>query len=69
LEYELKGKILKYRYTKTVTGFNMPLKVSVDGGTKFTITPVDQWQEYKFEKSPKTFSGDPNYYVLYKKVD
>jgi len=69
LEYELKGKILKYRYTKTVTGFHMPLKVSVDGGEKFTITPADQWQEYKLQKSAKTFSVDPNFYVLYKKVE
>jgi aminopeptidase N len=69
LEYELKGKKINYRYTKTVAGFNMPLKVSVDGGEKFWINPTDQWQELKQDKAPKSFSVDQNFYVLYKRID
>lgn len=69
LEYEIKGKKISFRYTKTVSGFDMPLKVSVDGGTKFWINPTDQWQEIKQDKSPKTFAVDQNFYVLYKRID
>lgn len=68
LEYELKGKKVNYRYASTVNGFIMPLKVSVNGGEKFMIYPTSQWQELKQDANVKTFSGDSNYYVLYKKV-
>lgn len=67
IEYEIKGKKLNYRYTQVVDGFNMPVKVLVDGG-KTIITPTSQWQELKDDNSIKSFSVDPNYYVLYKKM-
>ncbi len=69
VEFELKGKKVNYRYSKIVDGFNMPVRVSVNGGEKVWINPTIQWQELQHSTNIKTFTGDPEFYVLYKKVD
>jgi aminopeptidase N len=68
LEYEIQGKKLKYRYTNIVSGFNMPVKVSVQGRDRFWIFPTGQWQELKLDNAIKEFSWDPNFYVLFKRA-
>jgi aminopeptidase N len=68
LEYEIQGKKLKYRYTNIVSGFNMPVKVSVQGKDRFWIFPTGQWQELKLDNAIKEFSWDPNFYVLFKRA-
>jgi len=69
VEYEMKGKKLTYRYAKIVDGFNMPVEVRINSGDKIILKPTAQWQELKMEDQVKSFSGDPDYYVLYKKAD
>jgi aminopeptidase N len=69
LEWSMKGKKLNFRYTKTVPGFEMPLKVSVDGSEYFWINPTYEWKEYELEKTGKELKGDLNFYVLYKKAE
>lgn len=63
LQYKIKRKKLSYRYSKTVDGFNMPLRVMIDGGEKFWITPTAEWQEVKQGDTIQTFRVDPNFYV------
>lgn len=69
VEYEMKGKKLNYRYAKIVDGFNMPVEVRINSGDKIILKPTAQWQELKTEDQVKSFSVDPDYYVLYKKAD
>ena len=69
VEYEMKGKKLTYRYAKIVDGFNMPVEVRINSGDKIILKPTAQWQELKMEDQVKSFSVDPDYYVLYKKAD
>ena len=69
LEFELKGKKLNYRYAQIVEGFNMPVKVSLDGAEEIWLKPSANWQELKLQKSVKSLTGNPNFYVLYKRVD
>ncbi|MBL0006673.1 MAG: M1 family metallopeptidase [Saprospiraceae bacterium] len=69
VEYEMKGKKLNYRYAKIVDGFNMPVEVRINSGDKIILKPTAQWQELKMEDQVKSFSVDPDYYVLYKKAD
>lgn len=69
VEYEMKGKKLNYRYAKIVDGFNMPVEVRINSGDKIILKPTAQWQELKMENPVKSFSVDPDYYVLYKKAD
>ena len=65
----MKGKKLTYRYAKIVDGFNMPVEVRINSGDKIILKPTAQWQELKMEDQVKSFSVDPDYYVLYKKAD
>ena len=63
LEYRIKGRKLMYHYTHTVDGFAMPLKISIDGGESFWISPSAKWQEMKRDVNVKTLTVDPNFYV------
>ncbi|PWA08988.1 M1 family metallopeptidase [Flavobacterium laiguense] len=53
LEYTFQENSLKYRWTNTVAGFDMPVKVSLNG-TEVTLNPKSEWNEftclYKIEK-------------------
>jgi aminopeptidase N len=61
LEYTFKGNSLEYRWTDVIDGFNMPVKVIVDGKTQF-IQPGTDWKTMKV-KGVKTLSVDRNFYV------
>lgn len=63
LEYSQKGEELKFRYTETVKGLKLPVRI--DG--EQTINPTEEWQTVKLKKgSPVAFNQ--NYYINYKKV-
>ncbi len=67
VEYELKGKKLKYRYAEVVDGFNMPITVMINGKNEI-LNPTITWQDFKEDNPIKTFVVDKNYYVLQKNV-
>lgn len=63
LEYKIEGKKLSYRWTNTVEGFDMPLKISTDGGKKyFFINPINDWKTLKIKGD--SIKIDENFYVL-----
>ncbi|MCO7186666.1 M1 family metallopeptidase [Tenacibaculum sp. XPcli2-G] len=60
LEYTIVNNTLKYRWNNVVKGFNMPIKVTIDGKDEL-LKPSDNWQT-------KTIKGDSievdkNFYV------
>ncbi|AZJ33919.1 M1 family peptidase [Tenacibaculum mesophilum] len=60
LEYTIVNNTLKYRWNNVVKGFNMPIKVTIDGKDEL-LNPSDNWQT-------KTIKGDSievdkNFYV------
>ena len=60
LEYSQAGNTLKYRYTNTVEGFKMPLKINKNQ----MISPTPNWQTVKLNsQNPVEF--DQNYYINY----
>ncbi len=61
-EYKVDGHSLTYRYTDVVEGFDMPLKISVDGKTHW-ITPSAQWKTDNFNGNLTTLQVDRNFYV------
>jgi len=65
--YKIENKQLKYRWTKTVNGFNMPIKVSINGKTR-TLEPTSYWKTAILEKENATLQVDRNYYVTSKKI-
>ena len=64
LEYEKKGKTLRYRYTQIVDGFNMPVNIIIDRKEKQTVYPTSEWQTLKRNSVVKNVEVDPNFYVL-----
>ncbi|MDO6674516.1 M1 family metallopeptidase [Tenacibaculum sp. 1_MG-2023] len=64
-EYKVENNTLKYRWGNVVKGFNMPLKVIINGKSEL-LHPTENWQV-------KTIKGDSikvdkNYYVNFKSV-
>lgn len=68
LEYKIEGKKLSYHWTNTVEGFDMPLKISTDGGKKyFFINPTNEWKTLKIKGD--SVKVDENFYVLSKQAE
>jgi aminopeptidase N len=69
LEYRINGSALSYRWSNVVSGFAMPVKVSLsDAGTTF-IYPTATWKTAKLSlTSPASFRVDENFYVNAKNV-
>ena len=66
LEYQQTGNKLKYRWTDTVAGFDMPLKVDFGTGKYEWIYPSNDWKTIKRKPEPK---ADVNFYVKTQKVE
>lgn len=72
LEYKVEDKQLLYKWTNCVTGFNLPVKISLDSTSKIErwITPSTTWKKLKLpgKYDVKTFVVNKNFYVKTKKV-
>ncbi len=62
LEYQLAGNTFKYRWSNTVDGFNLPVKVYLNGKEKW-LEPVTTWKELSGVKPGTELTLDPNFYV------
>jgi len=58
LETQISKKGISYRWTNTVKGFNMAIKVKIDGKEQF-INPTENWKIVK----GKSLEVDRNFYV------
>ena len=61
LEYQVKKGKFEYRWINCIQGFNMPVKVTMNGKTEQTIYPTTEWQTWN--KKVKQVEVDPNYYI------
>jgi aminopeptidase N len=61
-EYYLKDGQLWHRWNNCVRGFNMPLRVFVDGNP-LNITPSARWSSIKINSDSAKIVVDPDYYV------
>jgi aminopeptidase N len=72
LEYKVEGTNIAYRWTNTIDGFNLPLRVSLDSTSKkqTLIYPTTQWKTMKQPKKfdIKQFKVDRNFYITAKNV-
>ncbi len=62
LEYQLGINLIGYRWNNTVSDFDMPVKVYIDGVEKW-LYPSREWQLIPTEAEVKDFRIDPNFYV------
>jgi aminopeptidase N len=61
-EYYIKGKDLIYRYNNCIEGFEMPLKIIVNGKPK-NITPKTTFSAIRLKAAIDEIKVDPGYYV------
>jgi hypothetical protein len=61
-EHRLDGNKLMYRWSNSVEGFAMPLKVYIDGKEKW-LEPTANWQELKVASRKAKLEVDRNFYV------
>ncbi|WP_162426678.1 M1 family metallopeptidase [Pontibacter pudoricolor] len=62
LEYQVNGKKLNYRWSNVVPGFDMPVKVFVDGKEQW-LEPTTEWKEWKTRKKNPVVKVSPDFYV------
>jgi aminopeptidase N len=62
LEYSIKNKELKYRYTNIVNGFNIPIKTTINNEEQW-IVPKAEWQTLILNSKHSTFEINPNFYI------
>ena len=66
LEYSIKNKKLKYRWSNTINGFNMPIEVLINNKIKW-LYPTNSWNEINIKN--KTIEIDRDYYILSKNLN
>ena len=61
-EYVVKDGNMSYRWSNCIRGFDMPVKVWIDGKEKM-LKPTGRPQTLKLEGQTATVKVDPNFYV------
>ncbi|HEX9600986.1 MAG TPA: M1 family aminopeptidase, partial [Mariniflexile sp.] len=67
LEYTVKNKELKYRWTNIIDKFDMPIQVSIDGKEEW-LFPKAEWKTKILDSKNVSFEIDPDFYVETKKL-
>jgi aminopeptidase N len=69
LEYKIVGTTLSYRWANVVSGFDMPVKVTLNAEGYTLIRPTAEWKNAEIRLAdPGAFKVDENFYVLSKNV-
>lgn len=61
LEYIIKDNLIAFRWSGVVDGFDLPLKVTINGESQW-IAPTINWQSIPTD-GKSTFKVDPNFYI------
>ncbi|CAM1339721.1 M1 family metallopeptidase [Tenacibaculum aestuarii] len=64
-EYHIENNKIKYRWTNVVEGFNMPLRITVNGKSEL-LNPTEDWQTKPMKGN--SIEIDENFYVYSKSV-
>ena len=59
-EYTYNGRRIKYRWSNVIDGFDMPIKIFVDG-KELLLNPIKKWQSKEIKS--KIIEVDRNFYV------
>ncbi|OOG62551.1 M1 family metallopeptidase [Flavobacterium sp. A45] len=68
LEYTFQDNTLKYRWTNIVDGFDMPVKVALNG-TEVTLTPKADWSELTNSSKIEKVEVNKDFYVFSKNAN
>lgn len=67
LEYKTEDNQLKFRYVDIVKGFDMPIKVEINGESQW-IFPTSEWKTLKTSSIKKPIVVNRNFYVMSKSI-
>ena len=67
LEYSQNKKTLKYRWTNTIKGFDMPIQIQI-GNEILWIYPKSEWQTLEIPSSKMPIIVDRDFYVEAKEI-
>ncbi|MDG1729191.1 MAG: M1 family metallopeptidase [Algibacter sp.] len=62
LEFSIKKKDLKYRWTNIVENFDMPIQVKINNEEKW-LFPKAEWNTMSSDSKINTFEIDPDFYI------
>ncbi|HKS05364.1 MAG TPA: M1 family metallopeptidase [Gemmatimonadaceae bacterium] len=66
-EYRIAGDTLEYRWANVVAGFDMPVRVTLDGAAFSVVKPTTTWQKAALKNgAAPSFKVDENFYVTSK---
>ncbi|MDG1039932.1 MAG: M1 family metallopeptidase [Polaribacter sp.] len=65
--YAIRGNKLEYKWNNAVEGFNMPIKVTINGKEKI-LKPSFFWKSETLSKENSSLKIDVNYYITSKKL-
>jgi hypothetical protein len=63
LEFKQTGNTVQYRWTNTIAGFNMPVRLTIGKW----ILPSSSWQTLKLA-AKENFAVDKNFYITVKNI-
>lgn len=63
LEYRVRGRRLYYRWANCVEGFDMPVRVWINGKERWLEPAAEQWKRVKARGGIKSFTPDRNFYI------
>lgn len=63
LEYRVRGRRLYYRWANCVEGFDMPVRVWINGKERWLEPVAEQWKRVKARGGIKSFTPDRNFYI------
>jgi len=61
-EYFIKDKTMKIRWASVIKGFNMPLRITLNGKERW-LTPTQKWSDVQLEDNYPKLVVDPNFYI------
>ena len=67
LEYSIKKKTLKYRWTNIVDDFDMPIQIKINNEEKW-LFPKDDWNTMCLDSKIINFEIDADFYIELKKI-
>ena len=62
LQHKTDGKIVSYEWANVVEGFNMPVRVNING-KEILLKPTEETQTFNSDSEIKTFEVDRNFYI------
>ena len=67
LEFSIKNKELKYRWTNTIDNFDMPIQVTINNEEQW-LFPKSEWKTMSLNGENSLLEIDPDFYVEVKKL-